>query len=214
MVIDCRERQSMTGDREVRSEQAVAEPLPARRRRLIRADIERVAMRMFLDRGYDAVSVDDVAEAVGMSSRTFFRYYATKDEVLRSYQRGLTDALVDAFAAQPDDTSAVAALRAAYVATSHVAQADRERVRALGRLLATAPAVHARSVGESLLDDRIETEFARRSRARRNDPRPAVIVAAVAAAATVAWNRWVTRDDARDPAVVVAAAINVLGLGD
>jgi AcrR family transcriptional regulator len=198
----------------VRSEQAVAEPLPARRRRLIRADIERVAMRMFLDRGYDAVSVDDVAEAVGMSSRTFFRYYATKDEVLRSYQRGLTDALVDAFGAQPDDTSAVTALRAAYVATSHVAETDRERVRALGRLLATAPAVHARTVGESLLDNRIQAEFARRSRARRNDPRPAIIAAAVAAAATVAWNRWVARDDARDPAVVVAAAINVLGLGD
>ena len=199
---------------EVQSEEAVAESLPARRRRLIRADIERVAMRMFLERGFDAVPVDEIAAAVGMSARTFFRYYDTKDEILRSYQRGLTDALVDAFAAQPDDTSAVTALRAAYVATSHVAEADRERVRALGRLLATAPAVHARTVGENLLDDRVEAEFARRSRARRNDPRPAVVTAAVAAAATVAWNRWVARDDPRDPAVVVAAAINVLGVGD
>jgi AcrR family transcriptional regulator len=198
----------------VRSEEAVVEPLTARRRRLMRADIERVAMRMFLDRGYDAVSVDEIAEAVGMSSRTFFRYYATKDEILRSYQRGLNDALVDAFAAQPGDTPATAALRAAYVATSHVAKPERERVRALGRLLATAPAVHARTVGESLLDDRIEAEFARRSRARPTDPRPGVIVAAMAAAATVAWNRWVGRDDPRDPAVVVAAAIDLLGLHD
>jgi len=196
------------------SDEAVAEPLVARRRRLVRADIEHVAMRMFLDRGYDAVSVDDIAEAVGMSSRTFFRYYDTKDEILRSYQRGLNDALVRAFAAQPEGTPAVAALRAAYLATSHVAEPDRARVRALGRLLATAPAVHARTVGESLLDDRIEAEFARRARARRTDPRPAVVAAAIAAAATVGWNRWVARDDRRDPSVAVAAAIDVLGLSD
>ena len=190
------------------------EPLRDRRRRLLRADIEHVAMRMFLDRGYDAVSVDDIAAEVGMSARTFFRYYATKDEVLRGYQRGLNDALVAAFAAQPTSTSAVAALRAAYLTTSHVAPAERDRVRALGRLLATAPAVHARAVGESLLDERLEAEFARRSRARRGDQRPAVVVAAIAAAATVGWNRWVARDDARDPAAAVAAAIDVLGLSD
>jgi len=198
----------------VPSEPAVAEPLRARRRRLLRADIERVAMRMFLDRGYDAVSVDDIAAAVGMSGRTFFRYYATKDEILRSYQRGLNDALVEAFIAQPAGPSAIAALRAAYLTTSHVVAGDRERVRALGRLLASAPAVHARTVGEILLDDRIEAEFARRSRARRSDARPAVLVAAVAAAVTVAWNRWVGRDDPRDPAVVVAGAIDLLGLSD
>jgi AcrR family transcriptional regulator len=167
---------------------------------------------MFLDRGFDAVSVDDIADAAGMSSRTFFRYYDTKDEILRSYQRGLTDALVDAFAGQPEGTPAFTALRAAYVATSHVAPPDRERVRALGRLLATAPAVHARTVGETVLDDRIEAEFARRSRARRSDPRPGVVVAAIAAAATVGWNRWVARDDRRDPALAVAAAIDLLGL--
>ena len=192
----------------------MAEPLRDRRRRLLRADIERVAMRLFLDRGYDAVSVDDIALAVGMSSRTFFRYYATKDDLLRSYQQGLTDALAEAFAGQPAGTPAVAALRAAYVETSHVAAPDRARVRALGRLLATAPAVHARTMGESLLDHRIEAEFARRSGARRADQRPAVIVAAVAAAATVAWNRWVARSDSRDPAAAVGAAIDVLGLRD
>lgn len=196
------------------SEEAVAEPLATRRRRLVRTDIERAAMRMFLDRGYDAVSVDDIAAAMGMSARTFFRYYDTKDEILRGYQRQLTDALVEAFAAQAEGTPALAALRAAYVATSHVVAADRDRVRALGRLLATTPTVHARAVGETILDDRIEAEFARRSRARRNDLRPAVVVAAVAAAVTVAWNRWVARDDTRDPAAAVAAAIDLLELRD
>lgn len=190
------------------------EPLRVRRRRLLQDEIERIAIRLFLEHGYDAVSVDDIAAEAGMSGRTFFRYYATKDEILRRYQSGLNEALLDAFAAQPTETPALRALRSAYASTSTVAEPDRERVRALGRLLATAPAVHARAVGESLLDDRLTREFARRSGAPSLDLRCAVLSAAVSAAAQVGWNRWVTGDDRGDPASAVTAAIDALGLSD
>jgi hypothetical protein len=95
-----------------------------------------------------------------------------------------------------------------------VAEDDRERVRALGRLLATAPPVHARSVGEALLDDRLAREYARRCGARATDLRAAVIIAAVSAAAQVGWNRWVAGDDRGDPAASVTAAIDALGLAE
>lgn len=186
------------------------EPLRVRRRRLLQDEIERVALRLFLEHGYDAVSVDDIAAEAGMSARTFFRYYATKDEILRRYRSGLTEALLDAFAAQPAEMRALDALRAAYASTSAVAAPDRERVRALGRLLATAPAVHARSVGEALLDGRLTREFARR--AQRSDLHCAVLIAAISAAAQVGWNLWVSGDDDRDPAASVTAAIDALGL--
>jgi len=191
---------------------SIPEPLRDRRRRLLQDEIERVAIRLFLEHGYDAVSVDDIAAAVGMSGRTFFRYYATKDEILRRYQSGLSEALLDAFTAQDPDVGALSALRAAYAATSAVPVEDRERVRALGRLLATAPAVHARSVGEALLDDRLVREYARRSATRASDLRGAVIIAAVSAAAQIGWNRWVTGDDRGDPAASVTAAIDALDL--
>lgn len=186
--------------------------LVTRRRVLVQEEIERAALRLFLARGYDNVSVDDIAAAVGMSGRTFFRYYASKDEVLRRFQAGLNDALVEAYRARPAGESPHVALRAAFADTSRVPRADRDRVRALGRLLAAVPAVHARSMGETLLDDRLAAEFARRARVRRTDARPAVIVAATSAAALVGWNRWVTADDARDPAMVVTSAIDALGL--
>jgi AcrR family transcriptional regulator len=189
-------------------------PLQVRRRRLMQGEIERTALRLFLDKGYDAVSIDDIAAAVGMSGRTFFRYYATKDEILRRFQAGLNDALVDAFQQRPADEGALRALRAAFAVTSHVAKANRERVRALGRLLASVPAVHARSMGETLLDDRLAAEFARRSHARRADARPAFVVAAVSAAALIGWNRWVGSDDTPDPSTVVTHAIDVLGLSE
>ena len=190
------------------------EPLRTRRRRLVQDEIERIAIRLFLERGYDAVSVDDIAAEAGMSGRTFFRYYATKDEILRRYQSGLNAALLDAFTAQPAAAPALQALRSAYANTATVAEPDRERVRALGQLLATAPAVHARAVGETLLDDRLTREFTRRSGARPSDLRCAAVLAAVSAAAQVGWHRWVTGDDRGDPAVAITAAIDALGLQD
>lgn len=191
---------------------ASPEPLRARRRRLLQDEIERIAIRQFLEHGYDAVSIDDIAAAAGMSGRTFFRYYGRKDEILRRYQSGLSEALLDTFTTQPADAPALQALRAAYATTSAVAEPDRERVRAIGRLLATAPAIHARSVGEALLDDRLTREFARRSGVHSSDLLAAVTTAAISAAAQVGWNRWVAGDDPRDPAVAVTAAIDALGL--
>jgi AcrR family transcriptional regulator len=194
--------------------EASPEPLRHRRRRLVQDEIEGIAIRLFLAHGYDAVSVDDVANAAGMSERTFFRYYSSKDEILRRYQSRLNEALVEAFAAQPAASTALEALRQAYAATSHVLPPDREQVRELGRLLAATPAIHARAVGEMLLDDRLAHEFGRRAGARRTELRPAVVVAAVAAAAHVGWARWVSSDDSRDPAVAVTSAIDALGLPD
>jgi len=194
------------------SRPAVPEPLQARRRRLVQEEIEAVALRLFLERGFEAVSIDDISAAVGMSARTFFRYYATKDEIVRRFQSGLREALLEAFQARPASESALQALRAAFAETSHVPEPERERVRALGRLLAAAPAVHARSMGETFLDDRLASEFARRCRARRADTRPAIFAAAVSAAAMVGWNRWVMSDDGRDPSVAVTAAIDALRL--
>lgn len=51
-------------------------------RRAVQQEIAEVAERLFLERGYESTTVQDVAEAVGISQRTFFRYFATKDEVL------------------------------------------------------------------------------------------------------------------------------------
>lgn len=188
------------------------ESLRARRRRLLRDEIERVAIRLFIEHGYDAVSIDDIAAEVGMSGRTFFRYYATKDKILRRYQAGLSAALLDAFTAQPEDVPALGALRAAYASTSAVVEVDRARIRALGQLLATAPAVHARAIGEAVLDTRLAHEFARR--ARLPDLQCAVLIAAVSAAAQIGWNDWVTSGDDRDPATAVTAAIDALGLSN
>lgn len=56
--------------------------LRERKKRLAQATIEEAALRLFLQQGYEQTSIQDIADAVIMSPRTFFRYFSSKEEVL------------------------------------------------------------------------------------------------------------------------------------
>ena len=56
--------------------------LRERKKRLAQATIEEAALRLFQQKGYEQTSIQDIADAVMMSTRTFFRYFASKEEVL------------------------------------------------------------------------------------------------------------------------------------
>lgn len=56
--------------------------LRERKKRLAQASIEEAALRLFQQKGYEQTSIQDIADAVMMSPRTFFRYFASKEEVL------------------------------------------------------------------------------------------------------------------------------------
>ncbi|MFM2162502.1 MAG: hypothetical protein RLZZ383_2014, partial [Pseudomonadota bacterium] len=52
-----------------------------RNRKLTRTRLADAASRLFLHRGYDATTVEDIAREAGVSRRTFFRYFPSKEEV-------------------------------------------------------------------------------------------------------------------------------------
>ena len=159
-----------------------AETLVERRRRLVRADLARVAVELFAERGFDAVTVDDIAAAAGTSQRTFFRYFATKDDVVLEYERQLWQRLVTALEARPPDEGPVTALREAFRATSHVEPADRAHVVQLGRILDAAPTLRARATAVRLAEHPTLTkETARRMGVAMNDTRVRTVVAAMTA---------------------------------
>src|SRR4051812_3858642 len=47
-----------------------------------REELELIALQLFADRGFDSTTVDDVADAAGIGRRTFFRYFASKNDVV------------------------------------------------------------------------------------------------------------------------------------
>ena len=58
------------------------EGLRARARGAVRVQLAELAIELFIKHGYDATTVDDIALAAGVSKRSFFRYFPTKDDVL------------------------------------------------------------------------------------------------------------------------------------
>jgi AcrR family transcriptional regulator len=192
----------------------MTELLSQRRRQLMRDELGRVAIGLFAERGFDNVTVDDIVVAAGTSPRTFFRYFPTKDEVVLEYERRLQQRLMVALQERPPGESAVEALRQAYIVTSHVEPADRQRVLQLGRILAAAPALRARANGERIADDLSVVEHvADRLGVKANDARARVVIAAMGAVAATEFRAWVNDGGKGGPAKRISDALTLLETG-
>jgi AcrR family transcriptional regulator len=84
--------------------------LRERKKAKTRAALQEHALRLFREQGYEATTVDEIADAAEVSPSTFFRYFPTKEDVV--LYDALDPVLLEAFEAQPADLSPVGALRA------------------------------------------------------------------------------------------------------
>jgi AcrR family transcriptional regulator len=83
--------------------------LRERKKLKTRAGIQREAMRLFLEKGFAATTIEEIAEAAEISPSTFFNYFPTKEDVV--FQDELDPLILAAFNAQPEGTNAIRALR-------------------------------------------------------------------------------------------------------
>ncbi|WP_235748587.1 TetR family transcriptional regulator [Nocardia coffeae] len=183
----------------------------------IRKHLTDVALHLFDDRGYDAVSVDNIVAIAGVSQRTFFRYFQSKDDLILQYERTLHARLLEALAARPAEEGPVTALRNAYLETATTASGYRARMRRRGQLLAASPTLRSRAGGERLagVDDTCAVLTMRRSGTEPGDDewRLRVIATALSAVAADAWTRWVGSGEDSDPADHLAQAFSHLTSG-
>jgi AcrR family transcriptional regulator len=109
------------------------------------------AFRLFAEKGFEATTVEEIADAVDVSSRTFFRYFASKEDVLATFQDEQFGAVKEAFAARPADEPVITALRHAAVSVIRACEDgafgfDPERFGCIRQLMESSPAVFGSSL--------------------------------------------------------------------
>jgi AcrR family transcriptional regulator len=123
---------------------AVAGPpgLRERKRQQTRERLSRAAMALFLERGFEATTLDDIAAAADVSRRSFFHYFASKEDVVFAWHEEITAALIAAVATRPRDESMLAAAENAISAMAR--QLEPNEAIAMACLKRDNPALQAR----------------------------------------------------------------------
>ena len=135
---------------EVSAERRPAQGLRERKKIKTRAAIQRHALRLFREQGYDATTVNQIAEAAEISPSTFFRYFPTKEDVVLFDP--LDPILFAAFDSQPPELSPIEALRCAIHAVfAQLSAEDLQEQRQRGMLIFSVPELSRRTLGNVLV---------------------------------------------------------------
>ncbi|MEU3350137.1 TetR family transcriptional regulator [Streptomyces sp. NPDC037389] len=171
--------------------------LRERKKRRTRETLVRCAQELFALRGYEGTTVDEIAAAADVSQRTFFRYFAGKEDVALAVQRTIESHIFAAVRARPAAEPPLTALRTAVVEGWDGIGEAIESVVPLElyvrtyRMIQETPqllAAHLRRLAE--LEDRLTDEIARREGLPAEDPRPRILVAAFSGVMREVGKRW------------------------
>ncbi|MFF8884108.1 TetR family transcriptional regulator [Streptomyces flaveolus] len=130
------------------------EGLRERTRRAVRAELAKVAIDLFARRGFDETTVEDIARAAGMTKRSFFRYFPTKEDVVFDGIDLTGESVVADIAARP-------AGEGPWECLHQVLQAWQEEIHASEQALATIRLIEATPALAGRLHQR-RTEWRRR----------------------------------------------------
>jgi AcrR family transcriptional regulator len=183
--------------------------LRERKKAATRRAIQEHALRLFLARGYDATTVEEIAAAAGVSHMTFFRYFASKHAVVESDD--YDPAMADGIRARPAGEDPVTAIRRTIVGTIRaMPAAEVSTVLVRARLILGVPALRARQIESQ----RTTRELFAAAIADRDAGLPPlernVLAAAALSALAVAIDEWAAGDGEVDLADVVDRAFAAL----
>jgi AcrR family transcriptional regulator len=173
-----------------------------------RGRLERAAMELFVERGFDQATVTEIARRAGLTQRTFFRHFADKREVLFGGSRALQEFMVSAVAAAPDDTAPIDAVAAALEGAAGLLQERREYSRQRMAIIAANPELQER---ELIKLARLASAIADALR-MRGVPDPAASLAAEAGTTVfrIGIDRWHTEATPRPLLDVIRDSLDEL----
>jgi mycofactocin system transcriptional regulator len=128
-----------------RGADGATEPTRGRPASTSRADVARAALDLFARQGYDETTVDEIAAAVGISRRTFFRYFESKPDVVWGEFDAELGRLRDRLAEATGDEPLMDVLRRSVMATNRFGAGELDELRIRMVLISTVPTLVAHS---------------------------------------------------------------------
>jgi AcrR family transcriptional regulator len=186
--------------------------LQERKLELVRAEIFNAAWRLFGERGYEETPVADIAAAAGVSRRTFFRYFSSKEDVLVETSDEVAEAMLAAMAERPLDEPPLLAIERALVPVLESRIANTERLHTIIRLLRESRTLRrAMLERHALMEERLAVQLGvRLGLDTATDHTPALLAFVARAMMDTAFN--VAYDHGRsDVATLVAELFAKLG---
>lgn len=161
-----------------------------RSRDFFRVELAREAVDLFVDHGFDGITVAELAKQLGISRATFFRYFGSKEDVLvvATERSGADYAEALLLGEVTDAVSPWALLRAAFEPAARSADGDPERLRARLRMITANPVLKARIAEKRALQvDEVAAALA----SRIGDTTTArIFTVAAYAVVDLTWERW------------------------
>ncbi|MBB5935029.1 TetR family transcriptional regulator [Streptomyces zagrosensis] len=189
--------------------------LAQRKRQLVSDELTEAALQLLARKGYDAVTIDEIATTAGVSKRTFFRYFASKEDVVVQFLADMGTGMRAELAARPaGERPSVALLHT--VRAPLDACGDRsdhsERALRVVQLILRTPALLARFLErQAQWRDDLTAELARRLGLDPDTdlyPRLAAGIALTAFDAVL--QRWSGSNGAEDPAALIDRAFAMI----
>ena len=163
----------------------------------VRARVEEAALELFSSRGFDDVTSDEVADAAGISRRTFFRYFPTKADAVWGDFAGHVARLARLLEDSPADRPVLPSICAAYIEVNEYPPAEQVLLRQRLRLILTEPALQAHSqLRYAEIDRVVAGHVARRTGDSAAGLLPRLVATSTRAAATTAFEVWLADPDA------------------
>lgn len=188
--------------------------LRERTRRAVQAEIGATAMRLFLERGFDDTTMEQIANEAGISRRSLFRYFGTKEDIVLGNLVEAGERARDALEARPADEPPWEALRAALESLADAPGYSPERDLAVAEMLHGTPSLRAAHIEKQLRwQELLVPNIAARlealpgAEADASDPRARAIVACALTCLDVAVESWTRGDGKEDLAELYDRAV-------
>jgi AcrR family transcriptional regulator len=174
-----------------------------------RQRLERAALALFTEKGYDPTTVAEIADRAGLTKSTFFRHFADKREVLFGGQDLLAELFTEAIRNAPPDAGAAGCLAAALEAAAAAFTAERHDLAPQRRAIIAANSDLQER--ELLKRARLGAAMAAAFRARGTDETTAQLAAEIGTLAfSTAYARWAVPENQRSFADIAHAALREL----